>query len=185
MVSRKLVALAVLACVPMAARAEEPENPYKKAQKGQWATYKMTIKLAGNNVDGTMKQTVTEKDDKSVTLEIVTNVFGNEMKQTQKIDLTKPFNPLAGQQLPPGADSKIEKKDSGKETIEVAGKKQETEWTKYKISVSAMGQMFDGDVKVWLAKDLPLGGMAKMEMKMAFGGMDMEMAMNMDKHGKD
>jgi hypothetical protein len=195
MFSRKLVALAVLFVATLALCADDKtekktdqkpeENPYKKAEKGQWATYKLAMKFAGQNIDGSLKQTVTAKDDKSVTLESVANVLGQEKKETHKIDLTKPFNPLDTQQLPPGAEVKLEKKESGKESIEVAGRKQETEWTSYKVAVSANGMNFDGDVKVWVAKDVPMGGVVKTEMKMKFGGMDMEMAMNMDKFGKD
>jgi len=194
---RTLVALAMLFLAPLALCAAEPdkpekktdtkaeENPYKKAEKGQWATYKMAMKFAGNNIDGTMKQTVVEKDDKSITLEVVMNILGQEQKQTQKIDLTKPFNPLGGPGLPPGAEVKMEKKESGKESIEVGGKKQDTEWTSYKVAVSANGMNIDGDVKVWLAKELPMGGVVKTEMKMKLMGQEMEMAMNMEKHGKD
>ncbi len=95
---RTLVALAMLFLAPLALCAAEPdkpekktdtkaeENPYKKAEKGQWATYKMAMKFAGNNIDGTMKQTVVEKDDKSITLEVVMNILGQEQKQTQKIE---------------------------------------------------------------------------------------------------
>src|SRR5437879_5944905 len=103
MFSRTLVALAMLVAAPLPLSADEPkpdkktdtkdeDNPYKKAAKGEWATYKMAMKFAGNNIDGTVKQTVVEKDDKSITLEVVTNVLGQEQKQKQTIDLTKPFN---------------------------------------------------------------------------------------------
>jgi hypothetical protein len=178
-------AVVALIIAPIAANAAEPENPYKKAKKGEWASYKMTIKAGGNNIDGTVKQTVTAVDEKSVTLEVATMLFGNEMKRTQTIDLTKPFNPLAGQGLPPGADAKMEKKESGKESLEIGGKKVESEWTSYKMSISAMGQNIEGNAKIWLAKDVPLGGLAKMEMKMNVAGMDTEVTMSMDKHGKD
>src|SRR5262249_24030624 len=189
MFSRMLVALAVLIVAPLALSEDEHktdkknekdsiENPYKKAAKGEWATYKLTMKIAGNNVDGTIKQTVTDKDDKSITVEVVTNVFGQENKKTQTMDLTKPYNPLAGQELPGGAASKMEKKESGKESIEVGGKKQDTEWTTYKIAVTANGMNFDGDIKVWQAKDIPMGGIVKTEMKMKLAGMDMEILLN-------
>src|SRR2546423_13003 len=109
MLVRKLVALAVLAVVPLALPAAEPENPYKNAKKGEWASYKMSMKVAGQDIGGDLKQTVVEKTDKSVTIEAVANIFGQEQKQKHTIDLTKPFDPLATAQLPPGANAKVEK----------------------------------------------------------------------------
>lgn len=161
------------------------ENPYKAAEKGQWASYKMTMKIAGQELAGSVKQTVVDKSDKEVTIEAVASIFGQEQSQKHTIDLTKPYDPLSTTQLPPGADAKVEKADSGKEAIEVAGKKHDTEWTRYKLKLSLMGQDIEGETKVWLSKDIPLGGMAKMIMKMSVMGQEMEMAMELEKSGKN
>lgn len=185
MLIRKLFALAAVALGPAVVSAEEIENPYKRAEKGQWVNYKLAAKFFGQDVAGTVKQSVLEKTDKSVKIEVVSMVAGMEQKQTQDIDLTKPFNPLAAANLPAAAGLKTEKKGSGKETIEAGGKKVETEWTTYKMDGEQMGQKFSGEMKVWLAKDLPVGGLAKMNMKMEIAGMEVEFSLDLDKHGKD
>lgn len=183
MLFRSLGVALALVLAPVTLLAEE--NPYKAAEKGQWATYKMVMKLAGQELTGSVKQTVVDKSDKEVTIEAVASIFGQEQSQKHTIDLTKPFDPLSTTQLPPGADAKIEKAESGKESIEVGGKKHDTEWTRYKMKLSVMGQDIEGETKVWLSKAIPLGGMAKMIMKMNFMGQEMEMAMELEKSGKD
>ncbi len=183
MLFRSLSVVLALTLAPAALLADD--NPYKSAEKGQWASYKMIMKLAGQELTGSVKQTVVDKNDKEVTIEAIANIFGQEQSQKHTIDLTKPYDPLSTTQLPPGVDAKVEKAEAGKETVEVAGKKHEAEWTRYKLKLSLMGQDIEGETKVWLAKDIPLGGMAKMVMKMNFMGQEMEMAMELEKSGKE
>src|SRR5262245_46337730 len=78
--------------------AADDENPYKKTKVGDFATYKMTTKVAGQNVEGTVTQTVVAKDDKEVTLKSSGKVTAMGMdlpvpEKEEKIDLTKPFDP--------------------------------------------------------------------------------------------
>jgi len=183
MLIRSLAATLTLFCVPAFLWADE--NPYKNAAKGQWASYKMVMKFAGQEITGSVKQTVVDKTDKEVTIEAVANIFGQEQSQKHTIDLTKPFDPLATTQLPPGADVKVEKAENGKEKIKVAGKDHETEWIRFKMTLNIMGQDINGEAKVWQSKEIPLGGIAKMTMKMNFMGNDMEMAMELENSGKE
>ena len=46
---RLLVALLAFGCAPSAARAADEDNPYKNAKVGDYATYKMSMKVAGFN----------------------------------------------------------------------------------------------------------------------------------------
>jgi hypothetical protein len=188
MLFRKLVAVAVLVVAPFAVRAAEPENPYKKAEKGQWAEYKMSGKFGGQDVTGSIKKTVVEKDDKSVTLEVKLSFAGfDPPAQKQKIDLTKPFDPATAANFPGGGQikPKFDKQESGKETVEVAGKKYEAEWTSYKVKISAMGNEIEGTLKLWLSKDAPVGGLVKTESKMSFMGNDINSSTELEKSGKD
>ena len=183
---RSVTAAALLIVIPAALSAAEPENPFKKAEKGQWVSYKLTAKAMGMDFNGSIKQTVTDKDDKTVNLEIAASFMGNDFPaQTVKVDLTKPFNPLAAGGTPPGTETKLEKTDSGKETIEVGGKKYECEWTKYKVTGSANGADLTGESKVWLTKDIPISGMLKMQSKIKFGEVEFESTMQHDKSGKN
>jgi hypothetical protein len=99
--------------------------------------------------------------------------------QEAKIDLTKPFDPLAMQgQMPKDVEAKVEKTGEGKEKVKVGGKEFDATWTKAKVTAKAMGKEINSDFKVWTSKDVPAGGMVKMEMQTKVG--DMTVAMNME-----
>jgi len=181
-------AVLVLAVAPVAARAADEENPFKNAKVGDYAVYTATTKFAGNNIDGTFTQTVTAKTDKEATIKgvIVINLGGKEQKveQEEKIDLTKPYDPSksGGASLPGGGELKAEKDKDGKEKLKVAGKEYDTTWTSYKIKVKVMNQEIPGDMKVWVAKDMPLG-MVKMVVNLEFGGQKIEAATELKETG--
>ncbi len=181
-----LAALALMAAA-LNTRAADEENPYKTAKVGDFATYTLVTKVAGFNVDGTLVQTVTAKSDKEVTVKVTGTVNVGGMKQEipvqeQKIDLTKPFDPTKGANLPGGADAKVEKGKEGKEKIKLSGKEYDCTWTTYKVKGKAMGQEIDADVKVWTSKDVP-SGMAKMTMTAEIAGQKMDMTMELKETG--
>lgn len=176
-----------LCLAPVAVRAADDENPYKKAKVGDYAAYKMTTKVAGLNIDGTVLQTVTEKTEREATIKVTgsVNFMGNKKdipEQTQKIDLTKPFDPTKGGNIPGGGDAKVEKQKEGKEKVKVGDKEYDTVWTTYKVKTKAMGQEIDADMKVWTAKNVP-SGMVKMTMTAKVAGQEMEMVMELTETG--
>jgi hypothetical protein len=178
---RTLAVIATFAIVPFAAAADE-ENPYKKAKLGDFATYKMTGKAAGMNIEGTLTQAVSAKSDKELTLKVTGKMNGMDIpSQEQKIDLTKPYDPTKTV-LPPGTEAKVEKLKDGKEKIKAAGKEYECTWETYKIKAKANGMEFEADAKVWQTKDLSLL-VVKMEMNTEVAGMKIEMAMELSESG--
>ena len=174
--SRRLFSVVlVLACLPVIARADEKENPYKSAKKGDWVSYKMSTKFGDFKSEGTMKQLVTQKDDKSVTVKISMHLMGADLPaHEQKIDLTKPFDPSTAA-MPGAGNAKVEKLGTGKETIEIGGKKYECEWVKTKMTIDANGMKIESESKVWMSKSASLGGLVKMESKLAQGSTTMEL----------
>ncbi|MBO0698143.1 MAG: hypothetical protein J2P46_07100 [Zavarzinella sp.] len=178
---RLFAPLLALAVAPFALGADE-ENPYKKAKVGDYATYKMTTKVMGLNVEGSVTQTVTAKDDKEATVKTTVKANGMEFPaQEQKIDLTKPFDPTkVGSNLPPGAQ--IEKVKDGTEKVKVGGKEYDTKWETYKMKLNAGGMAFEADMKVWQAKDLAIP-MVKMEMTAEVMNQKMEMLMELETTG--
>jgi hypothetical protein len=187
---RLLAALIAISCAPLAARAADEENPLKNAKVGDYATYKMNVKVATFTLAGTTTQKVTAKSDKEATVKTTGSIeiMGNKQdipEQTQMIDLTKPFDPTkvgGGSGLPPGVKVDVEKGKEGKEKVKVNGKEYDCTWTKYKVKGKAMGQDFNADVKAWMSKDLPLG-MVKMEMTADVANMKMEMNMELTESG--
>ncbi|MDY3553959.1 hypothetical protein R5W24_003073 [Gemmata sp. JC717] len=182
----RLLAVFALVLAPLAVRAADEENPYKSAKVGDFAEYKLTTKVGDLSIPGTMRQVVTEKTDKELTLKIVSAVeFGGQKKeneQTQKIDLTKPFDPTKGGAVPGGGKVDIEKLKDGKEKVKIDGKEYDTSWTTYKAKMKVFGQDIESEMKVWTSKDMPLG-MLKMTMTGKFAGQDMESAVELTKFG--
>lgn len=180
---RLIAAAFVVVLAPVAARSADDENPYKNAKVGDYSNYKMTMKVAGQNIAGTITQAITAKTEKEVTLKVSGKVNDMDIPvQEQKIDITKPFDPTKLANQPAGADMKVEKGKEGKETIEVGGKKYEANWTNYTVKGKANGLDINSEMKVWLAKDLPTA-LAKMEMTMTVAGMKVEMTMELTETG--
>lgn len=163
-------------------RAADEENPYKKVKVGDFATYKMTTKVAGMDLEGTMTQSVSAKSDKEVTLKVTGKLNGMEIPaQEQKIDLTKPYDPTKTA-LPPGTEAKVEKLKDGKEKVKAAGKDYECKWETFKLKAKANGMEFEAEMKAWMSKDLPLQ-LVKMDMTMEIAGMKIEMEMSLTETG--
>jgi hypothetical protein len=156
--------------------AATEENPFKKAKVGDYAEYKMTTSIGGLNIEGTIKNTVSEKTEKEATLKTTVTAGGQELPgQESKIDLSKPYDPNSTTGLPKGDEVKVEKISDGKEKIKIGGKEYDCTWEKSKIKGKANGVDLDAEVKVWTCKTVPLGGMVKMEMKSEVINMTMEL----------
>jgi hypothetical protein len=182
MIRRVLPALLVL-LVPFAATAADDENPLKNAKVGDYATYKMDMKVGDLALTGTLTSSVTAKTDKEATVKVTGKINNMDIPpQEQKIDLTKPFDPTKMSSLPAGVDAKVEKLKEGKEKVTVGGKEYDTNWTTYKVAAKAQGMDINADVKAWTSKDIPLGT-AKMEMTMAIAGQKMTMTMELSESG--
>lgn len=173
----------VLVLAPVGTRAADDDNPYKNAKVGDFAKYKVTVSVAGMELGGEVTQAVTEKSDKELTLKVSGKVNGMAIpEQTQKIDLTKPFDPTNLNQQALGKDMKVEKGKDGKEKLKIDGKEYETTWTKFKMTGKANGLEIESDMKVWLSKDIP-GVLAKMESTMSVAGQKMDMKMELTESG--
>jgi hypothetical protein len=189
MTVRLIAAMLAVCIVSVATRAADQDNPYKNAKVGDYATYKMSMKLADFTIAGSTTQSVTAKSDKEATVKTTGSfeLMGNKMdipEQTQTIDLTKPFDPtkVGGGGLPPGTEVKVEKGKEGKEKVKVGGKEYDCTWTTYTVKGKASGQDITADVKAWMSKDMPLG-MVKMEMSADIAKMKMEMTMELTETG--
>ncbi|HKB01193.1 MAG TPA: hypothetical protein VKD90_03190 [Gemmataceae bacterium] len=181
MKTRLLACFVSLAVAPLAFGADE-ENPYKKVKVGDYATYKLSTKVAGNNLEGTLTQSVTAKTDKEVTIKITGKVNGMEIPgQEMKIDLTKPYDPTKAA-LPPGTEAKVEKLKDGTEKVKAAGKEYDCKWESYKVKAKTAGQEFEADAKAWMSKDMP-HLLVKMEMTAEVMGMKVEMEMELSEAG--
>jgi hypothetical protein len=178
----RLFALSLLtAALVSFARGADEENPYKKAKVGDFATYKLTTKVGTFNVDGTITQTVTARDDKEVTFRVTGKVNNQEIPpQELKLDVTKPFDPT--KVLAVGGSAAPTKVGEGKEKVTVAGKSYDARWEAYKVKLSAQGMDLDADMKVWRVADLALP-VVKVEMGATVTDAKIEMGMELEGAG--
>jgi hypothetical protein len=161
MVAKVIVGL--LICGNIVLLSSDEENPFKKANIGDWVEYKLT----SSNFDGKTKMTVIAKDDKEVTYEVAAKVtfMGNEMAaplQRQKIDLTKSYDPIVSANLQ-GSGVKFETEGSGNEKLKLGSKEYETHWTKLKATATLNNVMIVTEYKMWFCKDVPLSGLIRMD----------------------
>ncbi|HEX3152536.1 MAG TPA: hypothetical protein VHR66_30975 [Gemmataceae bacterium] len=185
----RLLALLALAVGAATLAADEP-NPYAKAKVGDYATFKMTTKVAGIPVEGTLTQTVTAVvEGKEVTI-AVSGMLGNQDIQGKvpdmKVDLTKPFDPTkpAGP-VSPGTSMTAEKVKEDKERIEklkVAGTEYSAKVETYMLKVKAGGMDFPARMKIWQVKEVPVP-MAKMEMIADVAEQRLEIVMELTESG--
>jgi hypothetical protein len=183
MTIRLLAAVFAICLAPFAVRGADDENPYKNVKKGDFATYKMKIKVGPLELDGTTTQTVTAASDKEVTVKVTATVNGMEAPaQEQKIDLTKPYDPTKVGGLPAGADATVEKLKDGKEDLTIGKQKYATNWTTYKVKAKMAGVEIEADVKVWMSKEAKMG-IVKMEMNANVMKQEMKMTMELTESG--
>lgn len=188
--SARLCAAALLAAsAVLAARAQDPkpadDNPYRTAKVGDFATYKLKVKAGTVELDVQTTQTVTARTDKEATVKVTATVNGMEAPaQEQKVDITKPFDPTRVDKglLPPGTEAEVKKDKDGTEKIKVGGKDYDATWTTYKVKAKSPGGDIDADVKVWVAKDVPMG-LVKMTMTADVAKAKMEMSMELSESG--
>jgi hypothetical protein len=162
------LSLCVFGLVPALCRAADPENPFKKAAVGDWASYKVTEESGGRTQEVIVRRTVSAKDEKEVTLKVTVTVNDQVMRGADmKIDLTKAFDPTRFYHLSEGVQKEVKNVDDGKETVTIGKKEYECNWTT--ITVTAKNPTKNAEVrfdyKVWVNADVPLGGVVKMEMK--------------------
>lgn len=181
MTARVLAALC-LVLVPFAATAAD-DNPYKNAKVGDFATYKMDIKVGDFAIAGNMTATVSAKTDKEATVKVTGKVNNMDIPPIeQKIDLTKPYDPTKVGGLPGGAEAKVEKLKEGKEKVKVGGKEYDATWTTYKVEAKAQGMDITAETKAWMAKDVLLG-LVKSETTATVAGMKMVVTMEVTETG--
>jgi hypothetical protein len=156
--SLRVPVLVGLLLSPLGAGAADEENPFKGAKVGDYARYDTVAKTGTVSLKTVRKQTVTAASDKEVSLKTVLEVNGSEVatdRPEQKIDLTKPFDPTGSSEgVPTLSGLKWEKQGDGKEKVKVGGKEFDCTWISYK-PVATGKQEVEGELKVWLSKDVP------------------------------
>ncbi len=163
---RFLAFAAVAVLLAWASQAQEKtENPFRNAKVGDYVTYKMTVSIMGKDTEATMKETVIAKNDKELTLKsITTPTIKGKGESEEKIDLTKPYDPIA-YFFRNDKQVKCEKTAEGKEKIKVGDKTYECNWIAGKATWSIGDIAVKADLKFWFSKSVPLSGLVALEAK--------------------
>jgi hypothetical protein len=179
-----VAALAICSAPLVTAGADNDDfNPYKSVKVGDFATYKLNVKVGQLNIQGSTTQSITAKSDKEATVKVVSSVNGMDVPaQTQTIDLTKPYDPSKVGGLPQGVEATVTKDKDGKEKVKVGGKEYDANWTTYNVKAKAGGSDIKADIKVWMSKDVTMG-VVKMEMSADIASQKMEMTMELTETG--
>jgi hypothetical protein len=163
----RLLSLVIVFCaMPLISPAgEKADNPFKKAKIGDYVVYKVTTSANGKEVEQSKKQTVTAKNEKELTMQTAVTWGGKTVNDKDtKIDLTKPYDMVAD--FAAGFQKeKWKKTGDGKEKVKVGDKTYDCNWIAFKGVVEVLGDKSDSEIKVWVAKSVPLGGLVKMEIK--------------------
>jgi hypothetical protein len=173
-------ALCVAALAPLA-RAEQVDNPayqsWAKCKPGSTVTYKMTSEMKSPQLPSPMKsemtitQTLKAVTPEAATIEITTKMTMNGQETTVPGNTnTVPAKIEKGKEgLPAEVQGEVSDMKTGKDTVEVNGKKYEATTQEYTVKMTQPIQM-TSHVKAWNSAEVP-GGMLKSETK-ATGPMD-------------
>jgi hypothetical protein len=132
---------------------EKNDNPLKNAKVGDFAVYKVTLKADDRIIEVILKKQVIAKSDSEATLNLTSTEMGKPRSpEMQKIDLSKPYDPLTVM----GRAHKFEKTGDGKEKLKLGEKSYDCNWVSGK-------QINDTKVKVWYSKSVPVLGIVKVD----------------------
>jgi hypothetical protein len=158
----------------------QDENPFAKANEGDWAEYDIETAAMNIPLKGKLRLTVSSKTDKEAKIKAALTLEGQEnpaFAQETTVDLSKPFDPTSATGLPGAAEAKVEKKEKDTTAkIKVAGKEYDCNVSTMKMTAKVNGQDFESEVKVWTSKEIPLASLAKMEVRSVLAEMKMTFA---------
>jgi predicted 3-demethylubiquinone-9 3-methyltransferase (glyoxalase superfamily) len=162
---RSAFVLCALAFLGGLASAQDKTHPFAKAKVGDWVAYKVDTGSQSANI--AIKQTVSARDAEGVILKVEMSMGGKPLQATdQRVSLKEPFDPARMLQSPT-VKSQITKLGEGDETLTVGGKKYKCTWVKNRVITEFNGQIIETNSKIWISKDVPLGGLVRAETETA------------------
>jgi len=145
------------------------ENPYKRAQVGDWTCVEQTMTVAtGQSLTARATCEVVEKDDTRAVILLQATMEGQQQENRMTIDLTEPLEDKMGdalqqlgQGLPSNAEVWIGPSQYEEDVIFVGGKRYETVKATRRMRFAQQADEVEGTVQNWRCIDVPLDGIVK------------------------
>jgi hypothetical protein len=145
------------------------ENPYKRAQVGDWTHSEQTTTLSnGQSVTVEVTLEVVKKTSRKAVVQVEGVGGGEQMNQTLTIDLAEPledrmgdFMDQLGEALPANAEVRIGPSRYEEEVLLIGGKRYETIKATRDITFAQQDWEQKGSASTWRCIDVPLDGIVK------------------------
>jgi hypothetical protein len=149
-------------------RVVDWENPYRRAQVGDWNHVEQTMVAEGQSITGQGTSEVIEKTASKAVVKIQV-VFGDQRQEnTVTIDLTEPLEDRlgemlaqTGQKLPANAEVWIGPSQFEEEVLFIGGARYECVKAVRRMRLEQQGQKIEGVIQNWRCIDAPLDGIVK------------------------
>ena len=144
------------------------ENPYKRAQVGDWTHFEQTMQVQGQSRAGQGTAELIEKTSTVARVKAVIVIGNQREEKTITVDLTEPLEDRLGdmmkqigQQLPANAEVWIGPSQYEEDVLFVGGKRYECVKAVRKMRIGQQGQEIEGLIQNWRCLDVPLDGIVK------------------------
>jgi hypothetical protein len=144
------------------------ENPYKRAQVGDWTHFEQTMQAQGQSITGQGTVEVIEKTPTLARVKGEIAIGHTREERTITIDLTEPLEDRLGdmmkqigQQLPANAEVWIGPSQYEDDVLFIGGQRYECVKARRRMRIGQQGQELEGLIENWRCLDVPLDGIVK------------------------
>lgn len=147
------------------------ENPYRRAQVGDWTHQEQTMtNAAGQAATAEGTEELIARTATEATLRLQMLLQGQVQERIVTIDLTRPLEDRmadtmrqTGQALPPNVEVSTSPAQYGEEFVSIGGRRYETVRARREITIAQRAERYTGHVTQWRCIDVPLFGVVKGE----------------------
>jgi len=151
------------------------ENPYKRAQVGDWTFQEQTMTVdGGQSMTAQGTEELISKTDREAVLRLEMMLNGQMDERTVTIDLTQPLEDRMGDMLrqtgtgvPANLEISLGPAQYADEKVNIGGRTYETIRARRTLVLAQRGTRFAGQVSTWRSIDVPLFGTVKGEGEVA------------------
>jgi|GEM_PF-3583294 hypothetical protein len=144
------------------------ENPYKRAQVGDWTHVEQTMQVPGQSMTGYGTCEVIAKTATEAVARLQFVLGPQRQEQIIRVDLTEPLEDRMGemlkqmgQEMPANAEFWVGPSQYEEDVLFIGGKRYECVKAVRQMRMEQQGQKMEGIVQNWRCVDVPLDGIVK------------------------